>query len=82
MATLVSLGSALRAQKDYQEARAHLERALAINRMVQGEKHTETMKNLSNLGTLLKEWVDKGNTLSPSEREEALVPHTRTLRRR
>lgn len=70
--TAMKLGSALRAQKDYQGAWTRLEQALTIHREVLREGHDETAKNLINLGTLLKEQADCDKSLSSAERAEAL----------
>jgi tetratricopeptide (TPR) repeat protein len=67
------LGSALRAQKDYQHSRERLEAALDVHREVVDEEHQDTAKNLMNLGTLLREQADEDDQLSDAERGEALA---------
>ena len=71
--TAMTLGSALRAQKKYREARARLERALDIHRQVLPEGHGSIAKNLMSLGMLLEEQANHDDSLSGTEQEEALI---------
>lgn len=70
--TSMTLGSALRAQKDYRLARIHLKKALDIHKEVMEEENEEITRNLMNLGALLVEQVEREGSLSVSERQEAL----------
>jgi tetratricopeptide (TPR) repeat protein len=70
--TAMTLGSALRAQKRYRDARARLEHALKIHRRVLPEEHSVIAKNLMSLGALLEEQANRDGSLLATEQEEVL----------
>lgn len=66
------LGRMLRAQKNYREARRRFKQALTTHRAVAVGEDADHLRNVANLGTLLKEQADLDGSLTRDEREESI----------